>query len=73
MTRDWQTYLKAEYARCAYKLSQALALCPGDGHNEDEVVDLRAVAERLLCEQDPDAEKPFGEADYDVGICIQWR
>lgn len=62
--------LKAEHARCMFKLSEALQQEPG---HEDEAQIFRDEAERLLYQREPNASNPGLEKSYDDLINLYWR
>ncbi|KAH7073934.1 P-loop containing nucleoside triphosphate hydrolase protein [Paraphoma chrysanthemicola] len=73
MTKSWATFLKAEHARCVFKLSEVMAEDSSNSENKERATELWATAEKLLLEQDPNAQQPFDEGAYDSRVCIQWR
>lgn len=62
--------LRAEHARCLFKLSEALHQEP---RHELEADKLRTDAERLLREIDPKVTEYGTELAYDSQVNIQWR
>lgn len=70
LTDRRKAMLRAEHARCLFKLSEALQQ---DSRHELESDKLRTEAERLLREIDPKIKDCGIELAYDSQINIQWR
>lgn len=68
----WKTSFKVEYARCLFKLSQALAHDKSNTQHRMRET-LQHEAEKLLLEQYPHVERPVDESGYDSRVYIQWR
>ena len=62
--------MKAEHARCVFKLSEALQQEPRE---EEEAAMLHQEAEHLLLELSPEMREPGLERTYDVLVNILWR
>ncbi len=62
--------LKAEHARCMFKLSEALHQEPG---HEDEAQFFRDEAERLIYQREPNVSEPGLEKSYDDLVNLYWR
>lgn len=70
VTERRKAIMVAEHARCIFKLSEALYQEP---RNEDEALQLREEAERLLRIRDPTAKDSGLERTYDDLVSILWR
>ena len=70
VTSIHRTNLKAEHARCMFKLSEALQQELG---HEEESQFLWDQAERLLYECAPNAPNPGLEKSYDDLVNLYWR
>jgi hypothetical protein len=70
LTDRRKTILRAEHARCMFKLSEAFQQEP---RHEIEAVGFRTEAESLLREIDPKVEDCGSELAYDSKVNIQWR
>ena len=70
LTERRKTLMKAEYARCLFKLSEALQHEPRRVKEADK---LREDAEHLLRQLDPQAHSFGVESAYDLQVYIMWR
>jgi len=70
LTDRHKATLRAEHARCIFKLSEALQQ---ETRHELEADELRIEAEHLLSEIDSKITKFGTELAYDSQVNIQWR
>lgn len=70
LTDRRKSLLRAEHARCMFKLSEAFMQEP---RHETEALRFRTEAESLLREIDPKIEDCGTELAYDSKVNIQWR
>ncbi|OTA87935.1 hypothetical protein M434DRAFT_130703 [Hypoxylon sp. CO27-5] len=70
VTKMRKNNMVPEYARCLFKLSEALEQEP---RSSAEAHKIREKAERLLLRRAPNARNPGKGSTYDNLVCILWR